>query len=324
MVDNSNWGKFKRNFGNIINENSYYLNTLNNILSMNNNILLHFVKGFPTDLYLDEIIKKRFNISDSIYRNKHIWNKNIPYYENQHFFEIDIANPDMPKDFSFLSNFILHIIKTKNILNQRYFIIIKNIDLLKEYFLEFRIILEKYSINALFLCTTTSISKIDAPIISRFIQYRIPLFTVDQISKIFQKYDLTYNKATFNKTLSRDIIRLIFLADVATYEPLLIAESFCNYNYPPLYDFLKNYNNKTNNLEDIRLLSYKCCQFNISIKELLMDVLVYIKTNSVKNKKKFRLNAIKIAAELDYALSKTNKGREPIYIESFLCRILLM
>jgi len=322
MVDNSNWGKFKRNFGNIINENSYYINTLNHILLTDTNILLHFVKGFPTDLYIDEVIKKRFNIP-TIYRNKHIWDKNIPYYENQYFFEIDIANPDMPKDFSFLSNFILHIIKTKNILNRRYFIIIKNIDLLKEYFLEFRIILEKYSVNALFLCTTTNISKIDAPIISRFIQYRIPLFTVDQISKIFQKYDLTYNKATFNKTLSRDIIRLIFLADVAIHEPLLITEGFTNYNYPPLYDFLKSYNNKNNNLEDIRLLSYKCCQFNISIKDLLMDILVYIKTNSVKNKKKFRLNAIKIAAELDYALSKTNKGREPIYIESFLSRILL-
>lgn len=323
MVDNSNWGKFKKNFNNIINENNYYLNTLNNILLIDTNILIHFVKGFPTDLYIDEIIKKRFKIKDTIYRNKHIWNKNIPYYENQYFFEIDIANPDMPKDYSFLSNFILHIIKTKNILNQRYFIIIKNIDILKEYFLEFRIILEKYSINALFLCTTFNISKIDAPIISRFIQYRIPLFTLDQISNIFEKYNLTYNKSTFNKTLSRDIIRLIFLADVSVHEPLLITESFSNYNYPPLYDFLKNYNNKTINLEEIRLLSYKCCQFNISIKELLMDVLVYIKTNTIKNKKKFRYNAIKVASELDHLLSITNKGREPIYIESFFCRILL-
>lgn len=319
MEDNSNWCKFKKNFGNIINEHKYYKNVLNSIVLTHTNILIHFVKGFPTDLYIDEIIKNRFNIQDIIYRNKHIWNKNIPYYENQYFFEIDIANPDMPKDYSFLSNFILHIIKTKNIFNQRYFIIIKNIDLLKDYFLEFRIILEKYSTNVLFLCTTISNSKIDAPIISRFIEYRVPLFTSREIAKIFEKYNLAYR----SKSASRDIIKQIFLADVAIHEPLLITESFCNYNYPPLYDFLKGFDAKKVNLEDIRLLSYKCCQFNISIKELLEDILFYIKTNSIKNKKKLRLEAIKIAAELDYALSKTNKGREPIYIESFLCRILL-
>jgi len=319
MVDNCNWYKFKKNFNNIINENPNYLNIINNITVTETNILLYFVNGFPNDLFIDEIIKRKFCITDTIYRNKHIWSKNVPYNENQYFFEIDIANPDMPKDFSFLSEFFLNIIKTKNIFNKKYFIIIKNIDILKDYFFELRIILEKYSNNVIFLCTTNKISKIESAINSRFRHYRIPLFNINQIENIFNKYLTKYK----NKNLSRDIIKLIFLSDVESNEPLLISESFCNYNYPPIYDFLKSYNDKKVDLKEIRLLSYKCCQFNISIKELLIDILTYIKTNNIKNKKKFRSNAILIAAEIDHSLSKTNKGREPIYIESFLCRVLL-
>tara|TARA_B110000483_G_scaffold202203_1_gene243695 strand:+ start:1415 stop:1603 length:189 start_codon:yes stop_codon:yes gene_type:complete len=62
-------------------------------------------------------------------------------------------------------------------------------------------------------------------------------------------------------------------------------------------------------------MSYYCFQYNITISDILNDY-IYI----VKN---IDINIIEKAAELDHKLNLTNKGRHPIYIEAFLCYILL-
>jgi hypothetical protein len=43
----------------------------------------------------------------------------------------------------------------------------------------------------------------------------------------------------------------------------------------------------------------------------------------IKIYKKRSIEIIKIASEIDYLLTISNKGREPIYIENFLCQVLL-
>jgi hypothetical protein len=45
-------------------------------------------------------------------------------------------------------------------------------------------------------------------------------------------------------------------------------------------------------------------------------------SNGNDNDKKI-LKIIEVASEIDYILTISNKGREPIYIESFLCQILI-
>ena len=309
----SYWSILKYNFKDIINKYDYYTKIYDFINKNDNNILLYGIHGFPTDLFIEEIIKLKFNIT-TIYRTECVWNKNIIYNENQNFFEIDLINPNMPKDFSFLSELILHIIKSKSIINKKHFIIIKHIDILYEQFFTFRILLEKFTENAYFLCTTHKISKIETPIKSRFTCIRIPLFEHNDILNIFDKYlNIKLNKYLIEKK-TRDIIKAIFIAEVERNEPNLITYEFCNYNFPPLYNFFTSYNNKNNNLEDIRHFSYKCCQFNIKISDLTIDILKH-----VKNKKEL----IKIASDIEHTLILTNKGREPIYIESLLCQILL-
>jgi len=304
------WNKFKNNFGLIIdNIKDYYINR-DFCIKSNHNCLFYGSIGFPFDLYIDDIIKRKFNIKN-IYRNENIWNKTIIYNENQYFLEIDLDNPNMPKKFDCLTEMLLFIIKTKAIINDKHLIIIKNIDKLEDYFFAFRIILEKYFNNCYFICTTHKISKIEMPIKSRFTLFRTRLFTNDEIKHIFKNYLSINLNEYLVKNNCRNIYFAIFIAQTQINEPLLITEDFCNLNYPPIRTFIQsNYN-----LNDIRQLSYKYCQYNLSIKDIALDLIKI-------NKNKFKL-IINNSVEIEYLLNNSNKGREPIFIEAFICQILL-
>lgn len=309
------WNIIKDNFKNIIDDNEYYSKKLDFISNYNNNILLYGSYGFPMDLYIDEIIKKKFNI-DIIYKTENIWNKSVIYNYNKHFLEIDMMNPNINKDFNNIYKFISNIIKTKHVVNNKHFIIIKHIDLLKNNYYDFRIILERYSNNVSFLCTTHNTSCIEIPIKSRFTTILIKNFTFEDIIAIYSKY----LKISINKYLIEDkttnLVKTLFISEVEKYNNSLVTKQYCTLNYPPLYDFIKEFNKRKDNLENIREFSYKCFQYNITISHIVQDIL-----KIVPNKQKFEI--IKIGAEIDYSLCKTNKGREPIYIERLLCQILL-
>lgn len=329
----SKWIKLKNNFKSIIDDTLVYSNIFREITLTTNNMLLYSVQGFPIDLFLDEILKVRFNI-DTIYKNNSIWNKNIHYIENQYFFEINLMNPDIRKDFSFLTDFILHLIKSHNINNTKKIIIIKHIEYLKEYFFQFRILLERFSSNVIFLCTSHSISQIEQPIKSRFNLFRIPLFDYIDIVNIYEKYLNAPLPQFLILNKSRDLIKCIFFSDIEIND-----NSFIVYNFPPLYDFIKTFSIKDDNLLNIRTLSYKCCQYNISIIDLVKDFLKLIdetdfiqkkinkkisKKNLIKIKQEYKFKIINSGSHIDNMLCLTNKGREPIYIEAFLCDIFLM
>jgi hypothetical protein len=302
------WNKFENNFGDIINEIDEYKKILDYSIIFNQNLLLYSYIGFPYDLFIDEIIKKKFKINQ-IYRKEMMWNKSIIYNENQYFFEIDLDNPNMPRKLNNLNEMLLFIIKTKSINTDKHLIIIKNIDKLNEMFFAFRIILEKYYNNCYFICFTNKINKIENPIKSRFFLFRLRLFKSDEIQMIFDKYlKINLNKNLIN---NRNIIFNIFITQTEKYEPLLIDEDFCNLHYPPLKTFLKS----KYSLNDIRQLSYKYCQYNIGIREIVEDLL---KIDN-KNYKKI----IETSVILDELLNNTNKCREPMFIEAFLCQILI-
>jgi hypothetical protein len=302
------WNKFQMKFGDIINNIDEYKKIIDYSISLNQNLLLYSYIGFPIDLYIDEIIKRKFKINN-IYRKEMLWNKTIIYNENQYFFEIDLDNPNMPRKLNNLNDMLLFIIKTKSINSDKHLIIIKNIDKLDEIFFAFRIILEKYYNNCYFICFTNRINKIENPIKSRFFLIRLRLFKPDEIKMIYEKYlNENINKNLIN---NRNIIFNIFITQTEKNEPLLVNDDFCNLHYPPLKQFLKS----KYSLNDIRQLSYKYCQYNIGIREIVEDFLLIDK----KNYKKI----IDIAANLDELLNNTNKCREPMYIEAFLCQILI-
>jgi hypothetical protein len=337
------WKNIIQVFPNIINNNSKYKYILDHILLFHHNILLYTCKGFPLDLFVNEIMKKKFDIQ-ILNKTQHTWNKSIVYLENQHFFEIDLIHPENSKDLNSISDFVLHIIQSQNIGLKKHFIIIKHIDILSNQFYNFRILLEKYSKNVNFICTTHSLSKIEAPIISRFAVFHIPLFTFEEIQAIFENYtNIELNKYLVEMK-TRNLIKAIFIADIEMQEKrknnnTIITKDFCIYNFPPIYDTLKTLDMKKCILDDIRNLSYKCCQYNVSIIQLVEDLIkiididdtIFVKLKqprrsnknipNVKNETKaFIINK---AAEIDALLCQTNKSKEPIYIENFLCQILI-
>ena len=226
-------------------------------------------------------------------------------------------NPSLPKDYTFLTKFILHILKNKNIIGSKHLIIIKHIDILREYYSVLKILLESYSNNAYFICTSYSISSIESPIISRFTCFRIPLFKNDDIQYIFIKFlNKKLNKHLIENNC-RNLIFSIFIANVEEKQPELVTKEYCILNFPPLYNFITKFNKKKYNLDDIRTFSYSCFQYNIKIDNIISDIFKIIPNFKNKNE------LISIAADLEHKLVSTNRGREPIYIEALLCYILL-
>lgn len=314
-MEQSYWQIFKDHFIDIIQKHEYYKQIFKFLTEYNNNVLLYGSYGFPTDLFIDEVIQHKFELT-AIYKKECIWNKDIIYQYNQHFLEIDLMHPSMPKDLTKLSKFLLSVIKNKNINNDKHFIIMKHIDIFShDDFSSFRIILEKFSSNVYFLCTTHKLDKIDVPVKSRFALLRMPQFSHDDILRIFKIYFNSKLNKYLLKTRSRDIIKCIFIAQIEQSSPELITNEFCTMHFPPLYAFYME-NQKLTNLNNIRQFSYQCFQYNISISEILSDFLKVLP-------KKKKTKAIQIAADFDHQLNQTNKGREPIYIESLLCQILL-
>jgi hypothetical protein len=304
----------EENFHDIIHHNKDLLLKFNFIKNYNNNVLLYSDNGFPLDFYINEIIKKKFNLN-IIYKTENVWEKNINYYENKNFFEIDLMNPNFSKNYEVLTNFIAYLIKIKNIYNNKHLIIIKHIELLKDHFSILKILLEKYSENVFFICTTYKISNIEDAIKSRFTCFRISLFKTLEIDNIFKQYLNTNLNNFLIKSKCRNILFALFIYEVENREPHLITEEFCNLKFPPLYNFIKNFSKKKFNLEEIRKLAYNCFQHNITIYDIITD---YIYIN-----KKIDMDIINTASDLEHKLISTNKGREPIYIEALLCYILL-
>jgi len=304
------WNNYCMNFNEIITNIDEYNKILKFSINYNYNLLFYSTYGFPFDLFIDEIIRQKFNISQ-IYRKESWWNKSIIYNENQYFFEIDLNNPNMNKKFKDLTEMLLFIIKSKCINKQKHLIIIKNIDKLNEYFFSFRIILEHYYNNCYFICTTHQISKIENPIKSRFFMFRFRLFTNQEIQWIFKEYLKTSLNSSLIKNNCRNIIFAIFIGQIEINEPLLISDDLCNLTYPPLKDFLKS----KYDLNDIRQISYKYSQYGLDIKDLVMD-LMYIN----KYPKTLIINK---GILLESLLIQSNKGREPIYLETLLTQLLI-
>ena len=64
------WNKFQNNFDKIIEDIDEYKKILNFCINYENNILIYSSIGFPMDLLIDEIIKRKFKISH-IYRKEY-------------------------------------------------------------------------------------------------------------------------------------------------------------------------------------------------------------------------------------------------------------
>jgi DNA polymerase III delta prime subunit len=277
---------------------------------------LYGPQGFPTDLFINEILQDRYNIQH-LHKTECTWGKEIIYYHNPYFLEINLMHPTVNKNLTSICKFLIDIIKNKNISNEKHCIIIKNIDLLdKEDFSSYRIILERYSSNVCFICTAHNIDRIDVPVKSRFTLVRMPLFTHQEIIDIFHIMRIKLNDHIIDSKHWRNIIKAIFITELER-NGTEITQDFCQLNFPPLLEFAEK---KNHTITDVKTFSYKCFQYNITIREIVCDLL---NIKGLLKSKKAKMNLIKNASNIEYNLKQAKKGREPIYLETFLCQVFL-
>jgi hypothetical protein len=236
-------------------------------------------------------------------KQQHIWEKELIYNETPYFIEIDLGHIGQPKDIETTIKFLKNIITHKSLHQDKKTIIIYNIDVvcIKNKSYSFRVILENFSNNNIFICSTYNISCIENPIKSRFICYRIPLLSSENIQKIVNLYDPpNINLATH--FINKNNLQLSILYSQMPNTNIIPD---ITYNYPPIIDII---NNPT--YEKIRNISHKICINDISIADLIFDFIKYDPTNKAKY--------LSYGCHVDHQCVLTDSYLRPIYIEYLL------
>jgi hypothetical protein len=296
------WNEFYNSFEEYIEiipaYKSFYLQFLNIDIDSSSNILTYGAKGFPHILLIEFSLSKLFHISFPILKRFHNWNE-IVYIETDYYFEIDMAHPDFPKDIDVIIQFLLNIIKNKCIHISRHIFILKNIDTIHNNNPQaFRVILERFSYNVLFITTTNKINMIERPILSRMIRFRIPIPTEEEQKLILHK--LT-NKKTI-RYIDRNLVKNIFFNETAN------KKCPSGLLYPPIKEFVES----TNDAESVRKFSYKLYQHCISIEDIVKDLLHFIDDDTTK------IKFITRSTEIECMSSKSDPSKMCFFIEAIL------
>ena len=271
------------------------------------NILIHGRKGFPLDVLWEEGFKRKFKLpsGQQLRRVPEMHGKTVPYNDCHFLIEIDLHHPDLSKEIVHVSDFIKSIVQTHCLHMPRHIFVLKNAEMLYNEF-SFRIILERYSHNALFVCTTHQVI-IGSPIGSRFMHLRVPLPSPDIVNNIVKRCGGTLPPGV--KT--RDLIRALFIGSIDATTMKATGFNY-DYNYPPLpSEFVAH-----PSIETLRELAYKICQYNISLSDATIDLIAELKKR--KRPYEYIYQFIRNAADIDHRFALSKKGKEPIYMEALL------
>lgn len=245
------------------------------------NIMLYSAVGFPLNLLWNYVATKRWG---QFSKKECLFEKNIVYYETPYFLEIDFQHPSNSRDFDNVQALIKTIVTATPIHTDRHVLVCRNIENITDPY-ALRVLLERFSKNALFICQTHSVCNMDPPLRSRFSEVRVPLFSVDEINYILQELG---GQPLAADQHCRNIFKALLLSsgrDVATF------------------DFPSN-----PTILELRDLSNRVCSNNIPFSILVIELL-----NRVPDKRKHTF--VNKAAEIEHRMICTNMGRKPLYYE---------
>jgi DNA polymerase III delta prime subunit len=261
------WNQFYQHFEEYIQRlprHKYITEVLfTNDIESSPNILLYGPHGFPHTLLMEYAISKFLSIPFPIQKRTPVWNQNFPYIETDYYFELDLGHPDFPKDIQDIIDFLLTIIRNKCIHLSRHMILLKNIDLIHNNNSQaFRVILERFSNNVLFIASTHRINKLEPPLLSRMQLHRVPLLTEEENKTLLHK--LT-NKTTI-RYYDQNIVKNIFFNEPSVMKKIKTIPTL---SYPPLKEIIDTKVSK----EELRKFAFKLFQQNIPIRDIVMDLL---------------------------------------------------
>lgn len=265
------WNKFRKNFGYILKTYlpiyEQQLGMMQGDLSIIPNVMLYGVYGFPLDLLWKEGLRRRFGVEEFV-EKECMWSKDIPYLETPYYIHIDMENPDIPNDLELLQDLIKTIISTTCIHSNRHIIILENID----HFINkninrhvFRVLLERFSKNAWFICTTYHLSKLESPLRSRFYCIRFPLPSEMEVNQIIAYLDDVQTLKHVYKT--RNIVKAMTIPKNKDEHYYWMT----SLTYPPLSDYILNQKNIT--IDNIRAIVYKAFQAGVTLSDFAKDII---------------------------------------------------
>lgn len=267
------WASFYSNFPQYLSLLPYHQYIINSILSINltqsPNLLLYGAKGFPFEMLFEYAFAKQFQSEFPIQKQFPKWNNEIPFIETRFYIELDARHPDFPKNSAVLIDFIVTIISSKCLYLDRHIILLKHFDELtqKSHGSIFKILLERFSQNVLFCCTTHYLQRLEPAILSRMSVFRVPLPTLTETQKILNALDPSFDGIPKTRH---------FVWNLHFYKSSLDP----TFHYPSIQELQKMKLSQT----DIRQLSYKLFQHQISVAELIQDTLHLLPNESIQLK----------------------------------------
>lgn len=238
------------------------------------NILLYGVYGLPLDLMWKDGLRRRLNIDRLPDAAGCTWNKEVHYMETPYYIHVDLENPYTTADIDRLQEFLKTIITTRSILCERHTIVLENIDSILCNATSrnaFRVLLERFSKNVWFVCTTYHVSRLEPPLISRFCSIRCPLPTEDQVVAITEYIDNSCKVQDCRRLAgTRNLVRAISI-EPYDLEGIEGMEWIAHLTFPPVGDYILGTKEPT--VEGIRAVIYKAYQCGVSLPELASDIL---------------------------------------------------
>ena len=293
---------------------------LYNIISNNNhpNLLIHGVNGSGKTLLIKTVLNDLFDINK--YTKKELLTENINYERSDYhyYFDLKLVNNDLK-----FIDFIKDIVKSYNHYTNKYnYIILDNFEHLSNLNQDrLRVIFEKSLNTSKIIIITSKLNKINNPLLSRFINIRIPL------------HNLTDKYIYFKELLNKNYY---VISDDILFE-ILKKHSDLNYNFINILSYLKNniingdiydeinlkYMNIINSKKDITKKISDMKQL-IYLSRSLIDIntfyrrfLIYLLNLNISNDKKSKL--VKVFTENNILVD--NSFKDLLYLEGLLVEI---
>lgn len=311
------WDALRSRFGEVIHaclpRHSGLLLGMEGDLATMPNILLYGSYGFPHDLLWKEAIRRRFDVA-RLLPSPCTWGKDLQYTETPYYIQVDMNHPTIPKDIETLQDFLKAVITTRSITAERHIIILENIDALVHKTASmntFRVLLERFSKNVWFICTTYHVGMLEPPLRSRFQGLRVPLPTEEENRAILQLLDGTPAQPAAAPAAAPAPSRNLIHALVTPAYPDEYMRWLSCRVFPPIADFVLNTPSPT--IEAVRAITYKAFQCGVSLAELAMDIIEACTRRGDSDEALFRIT--KELAHYEHMATQSKGMRTLLYME---------
>jgi len=311
--------KYNKDFLSLINYKIAY--KLYNIISNNNhpNILIHGVKSSGKTLLIKTVMNDLFNINK--YTNKENLTENITYERsNSHYyFDLKLVNNDIK-----IINFIKDIVKSYNHYNNyKYnYILLDNFDILSNLNQNrLRVIFEKSLNTTKIIIITSKLNKINQPLLSRFINFRIPDFNLADKYIYFKNlinnnYYVISDDILFNILKKHSDINYNFINILSYLKKGIINDDIYDEIFIKYINIINSGKNLTKKITDMKQLIYLSRSL-IDINTFYRRFLEYLLGLNISNDRKIKLG--KIFSENNILLN--NSFKDLLYLEGLLIEV---